>query len=234
MNEINKSQITKGQIRVVVYGGNGFVGTHLAKQLAEREVDVVCLSRTGVKPVHLQDQAWSEKVKWCKGDASQPNTKFLESVDSIVCLVGSPPLPTFSKAAWEAQFFQNGTTNSHALDAAASAGVKRAVLLGAKVTFPLNTDRFAYFQGKRLAREAAKRFADHSEQQSAVVVEPGVIFGKRHLRSGSSVPLHLLSPLSGLIPGFLMDVNRLASRLADEALNFEPRQDFQRISNSDI
>ncbi len=223
------------QTKVIVYGGNGFVGTHLAKELAARDAAVVCLSRTGVKPIHLQDQAWSEGVRWCKGDASNPDRKQLATADAVVCLVGSPPLPTFGKAAWDHQFFMNGTTNINALQAAAEVGVKRAVLLGARVSFPLNNDNFAYFKGKRMAREAAKKFSNNSEQQTAAVIEPGVIFGTRHLRSGTAIPLNIvLSPFARIASGFLVDVQRLAKRLADEALNMNPAENFVRIANADI
>ena len=83
--------------KVVVYGGNGFVGTHVAKSLSESDAYAVCLSRTGHKPIHLQNQEWSNKVCWSSGDASTPDTKLLTSANILICLVGSAPTLTFSK-----------------------------------------------------------------------------------------------------------------------------------------
>jgi len=37
--------------KIIIYGGNGFVGTHLAEKLSSnKELCVVCLSRSGHKP----------------------------------------------------------------------------------------------------------------------------------------------------------------------------------------
>ena len=209
--------------KVVVYGGNGFVGTRVAEQLAKRDVCAVCLSRTGHKPIHLKDKVWSESVRWCKGDASEPCTQLLPSADAIVLLVGSPPLPTFSKEAFEEQVFMNGTTNANAIKAAAEAGVKRVVLLGAKIPFALNSDRFGYTKGKRMAFNAAKEFSEISDEHTAVVIQPGVIYGRRYLKSGKSIALGtFMKPMSYVMPWQFVSVERVAERIADAALADEP------------
>ena len=222
------------QTKVIIYGGNGFVGTHIAKSLVDLDAAPVCISRTGTRPLYLQDQAWSEQVKWCQGDASEPKMKSLENADVVICAVGSPPVPTPNKAAWDKQFFMNGTANINALDAAAQAGVKRAVLIGAQIIAPLRTDKFAYYKGKRMACEAAKRFSEHSEQQTAVVFEPSIITGKRRTTTGKTIPMNILSPLKAISSSLVVDVEHLASRVAKEALNTSPSEKFEIISNRDI
>lgn len=214
---------TTSNTKVVVYGGNGFVGTRVAEQLAKQEVCVVCLSRTGHKPIHLKDESWSESVRWCKGDASQPSSELLASANVLITLVGSPPLPTLSKEAYEKQVFMNGTTNVNAINAAAEAGIKRVVLLGAKIPFPMNYDRFGYAKGKRLAFEAAKAFSELSDQHTAVVLQPGAIYGTRYLKSGKSVALGtVMKPLSHIMPWQFISVDRVAQRIVDAALSDEP------------
>ena len=216
LSESNKAKIA-------VYGGNGFVGTHVAEQLANRGICTVCLSRTGHKPVHLKDTDWSESVRWCKGDASQPDAALLSSVTTLISLVGSPPLPTLSQEAYEQQLFMNGRTNVSAINAAAEAGVKRVVVLGAKVPFPLNSDRFAYAKGKRMALEAATAFADLSEDHSAIVLQPGVIFGTRYLKSGKPLALGtFLKPISKIMPWQFISVEQVAARIVHAALSEEP------------
>ena len=106
-----QNQAKKTSFKVAIYGGNGFVGSHIARELSKHDICTVCVSRTGHKPLHLHDKSWSESVRWCKGDASKPNTDFLKSVDAVVVCLGSAPLPTFSQAAYEQAVFMNGTSN---------------------------------------------------------------------------------------------------------------------------
>jgi len=222
------------QTKVIIFGGNGFVGTNIAKCLVEQGAAPVCVSRTGTRPLHLQSQSWSEQVKWCQGDASEPKPKSLATADAIICAVGSPPIPTFNQSAWDKQFFTNGTTNISALDAAAEAGIKRAVLIGAQIVSPLRTDNFAYYKGKRLACEAARRFSERSEEQSAIVFQPSMIIGTRYTSSGKSVPLDLLAPFGALSRSLMVNVEVLAARAAKEALNFSPSKAFEVVANKDI
>jgi nucleoside-diphosphate-sugar epimerase len=222
--------------KIVVYGGNGFVGTRVAEQLSALDTCTVCLSRSGYKPIHLKDEPWSTSVRWCKGDASNADEKLLARADVVICLVGSPPLPTFSKQSFEDQVFMNGTTCVNAIESAQRAGVKRVVLLGAKTPFPMNSDRFGYTKGKRLAVQAAKKFAAASDEHSAVVLQPGVIYGKRHLASGKVVPLEwFLGPMATFMPWQFVSVDAVAKRIAHAATEGEPYQGkFTLFSNSEI
>ncbi len=222
------------QTKVIIYGGNGFVGTHIAKSLVEQGVVPVCISRTGTRPRHLHNQSWSEKVIWCQGDASMPKPETLSDADSIICSVGSPPIPTLNNAAWDKQFFMNGTCNIRALDAAGEAGVRRAILIGAQVIAPLRTDSFAYYKGKRLASAAAKRFSERSEQQTSIVFEPSVIIGTRYTNTGKAIPLKLLSGLSALSRSLVVDVERLSARVANAALDTSNSPSFEIIANKNI
>jgi len=222
--------------KVVVYGGNGFVGTHVAKALFDKGVCTACLSRSGYKPLHLKDQKWSESVRWCKGNALDPDTKLLERVHGMIALVGSAPTPTSSKEAYEAQVVANGETNANAIKAAGEAGIKRIVLLGAKLPFFLQNDRFGYAKGKRIAMEAAKEFSELSDEHRAVVLQPGMIFGKRFLKSGKSVSLDtIFKPFSYVMPWQFVCVERLAERVACEMMCDDlSRGQFIVIKNSQI
>ncbi len=209
--------------KVIVYGGNGFVGTHSAEQLTLAGADVVCLSRSGHKPIHLKDQAWTDHVRWCKGDASDADVELLATADAMVCSVGSPPIPTLSQKAFDQQLFMNGTCCINAIESAKQAGVKRVVLMGAQVPFPLRTERFAYYKGKQQALAAAENFANASEQHGAVVLQPGMITGRRPLANGRSIRLDwLTAPVSPLMPWQFVNVERVAKRVAEAALQDQP------------
>jgi len=223
-------------IKVVIYGGNGFVGTHIAKALAKQDVCTVCVSRTGHKPLHLKDEKWSEKVRWCQGDASQPKADLLKSANVVICAVGSAPLPTLTQEAFEQQVSSNGSANVSAINAANDAGVQRLILLGAQIPWPLNTDKFGYAKGKRLAYEAAEKFASTSKQHRALVIQPGAIYGTRVLLNGTQLPLGLLmKPLSYLMPWQFISVQRIAERVVNEILGPNPSAPaFVVLKNSDI
>jgi len=222
--------------KVVVYGGNGFVGTRVAEKLAAETVSTVCLSRTGHKPIHLKDDSWSESVRWCKGDARDPDRELLSSCDVLITLVGSAPVPTFSAQAYQQQVFNNGIANANAINAAAETGVKRVVLLGAKIPFLLNSDRFGYTKGKRLALEAAKEFSSLSDTHAAVVLQPGTIFGTRHLTSGKAIALGtVMKPMSYVLPSQFISVEKVAERIVDAALSEEPYAGrFTMLPHKDI
>lgn len=222
--------------KIVVYGGNGFVGTHVAEALLSRGACIACLSRSGHKPLHLKDQKWSESVRWCKGNALAPDTDLLERVHGMISLVGSAPLPTLSSDAYEAQVAANGETNASAIKAAGDAGIKRIILVGAKLPFFLRSDRFGYAKGKRIAMEAAKAFSELSNEHRAIVLQPGIIFGKRFLKNGKAVALDtFFKPVSHILPGQFVCVERLAERIASEMMCNNPRRgQFIVVKNSQI
>ena len=222
--------------KVVIYGGNGFVGTHVAKALLEKGVCTACLSRSGYKPLHLKNEKWSESVRWCKGDSLKPDMSLLKRVSGLICLVGSAPTPTTSDEAFNAQVIANGETNEKAIKAAGEAGIKRIVLIGARLPFFLNNDRFGYAKGKRIAIQAAKEFSELSPDHRAIVLQPGMIFGKRFLKNGKSLPLgKLFKPLSYLMPWQFISVEKVAERVALEMVceNHEKEQ-FIILKNSEI
>ncbi|MBL4670739.1 MAG: NAD(P)-dependent oxidoreductase [Arenicella sp.] len=237
MNNIGRqTKKAKHTTKIVVYGGNGFVGTRVARALLARDVCAVCLSRSGHKPLHLGDQQWSESVRWCKGDASEPDTQLLQRLDGLVTLVGSPPLPSFSKEAYDEQVFANGTTNANAIKGAGEAGIKRVVLLGAQLPFFMRGENFGYAQGKKIAMQAAQDFSELSSEHRAIVIQPGLIYGRRYQKNGKSIPLDIIfKPISRIMPWQFVSVEKVAERVASEMLcNDSGRGQFIVIKNSQI
>ena len=213
--------MVKPKFTVTIYGGNGFVGTHIAEQLAdEQDLCVCCVSRTGHKPLYLHGQAWGEKVRWCKGDASNPDVKLLAKTDVLITTVGAPPLPTFSDQAYQQQLLTNGTVNVQLISAALEQGVQRIIVLGAHIPALLRRDSFAYAKGKQQVLDAAVNFAKQSPQHSALVLQPGAIYGKRHLGNGKVIPLDwLMKPLACVLRGQFNDVNKISARVVEAIHN---------------
>jgi nucleoside-diphosphate-sugar epimerase len=233
---LNNYKPNTEMIKIAIYGGNGFVGTRVAEELVSRGACGTCLSRSGHKPLHLKDEKWSEIVRWCKGDANDPDIQLLERMDGLVSLVGSPPLPTFSKEAYDQQVFMNGTINANAIKQAAEAGIKRIVLVGAQIPFVMRRDSFGYAKGKEIAMQAAEDFSKLSSEHRAIVIQPGMIFGRRFLKSGKAIPLDkIFKPFSWIMPWQFVSVERVAKRIVSEMLCDDPNKgQFIVIKNSQV
>jgi uncharacterized protein YbjT (DUF2867 family) len=222
--------------KIVIFGGNGFVGCKVAELLSVSGARVVCVSRKGTRPVHLQSERWADNIDWIKGDASDPDPELLKDCTALVCLVGSPPIPAVGKRAYAQQVFTNGITNSRAIKAAGDAGIKRIVLLGAKIPTLLDKDWFGYAKGKRLSIQALKDFAQLSKNHHAVIIQPGGIFGKRHSVSGSEIPIDIvMRPLSKVLYSQLISLERVAGRIAKEAhSDAEYQESLKIVTHNDI
>ncbi|KAG8463468.1 hypothetical protein KFE25_004979 [Diacronema lutheri] len=183
---------------LVVFGGNGFVGSAVCAAAVARNVPVVAVSRSGTRPPQLSggDGCWSERVRWVKGDALDASTyeALLGEAAAVVVSVGTPPLPFVNRAF---QRKMNGETNAAIVRAAGRAGVERVVLVNAAMPAWLLAVAPGYAEGKRDAAVAAAAFAaDRSAVSSAAhaaVLEPSVVYGTRYTVApwGGTVPVPL-------------------------------------------
>jgi nucleoside-diphosphate-sugar epimerase len=219
--------------RLLVYGGSGYVGTKVLELAVQRGATCVSVSRTGQVPLHLKNQqaSWVDQVTWRKGDACQPAPELFTDVDVVITLVGSAPVPTFSKAAFQQQVVLNGSVNCAVIEAAQQQGVKQLVLMSAHIPKLMQSQRFGYFVGKQLALQAAKQFGELSAEHSATVLYPSAIYGTRHTAGGLPIPLApLMGPVAwimGLLPQFIVRVlpespvslHRVASSVVEFALS---------------
>ena len=97
-------------MRLVVFGGGGFVGSAIAAKAAKQGLKVVSLTRRGTRPEHLGGSGcWSDQVEWAAADATDPSTyaALLQDASAVVVSVGSPPVPGDFSTAVRA----NGETN---------------------------------------------------------------------------------------------------------------------------
>ena len=199
-------------IRLLVYGGNGFVGSKVLELAAIRGAICTSVSRSGKMPVQLQQlrPLWLNQVTWVVGDALHPDPLLVASADVIVCLVGSPPLPTFNQLAFEQQVMTNGSANTAVIAEAQRQGVKRLVLLSAHIPALMRSSRFGYYVGKQQASEAAADYTRASADNVATVIYPSAIYGTRYTGGGTAIPLGLLmSPVAWLMRRLPVVVSRL-------------------------
>jgi nucleoside-diphosphate-sugar epimerase len=189
---------TDSPIRLLVYGGSGYVGTKILELAVQRGAICTSVSRRGQVPVHLirQRTSWVNQVTWVAGDALHPDSELFAAADVVISLVGSAPVPTFSESTFQRQVELNGATNCAVIGAAQQQGVKNLVLMSAHIPKILESQRFGYFVGKQQAWQAAKGFSETSAQHSATVIRPSAIYGTRHTAGGLAIPL---APLMGSV-----------------------------------
>mmetsp|Transcript_2477 Transcript_2477/g.3353 ORF Transcript_2477/g.3353 Transcript_2477/m.3353 type:complete len:263 (+) Transcript_2477:407-1195(+) len=183
---------------VLVFGGSGFVGSHVLRLLSSLGYRGVSFSRTGLVPKHLQNAEWAvganSTCKYLKADAlksfeyKQYMQDHLHQIESVVILTGSPPVPTFNQHDHEKQVESNGKVCETIINTAATCGINHVVLLNASM--PEWVPK-GYREGKLIARAAASKFAASSDDKGAVIIYPGGIYGTRHTASGFSIPLTL-------------------------------------------
>lgn len=206
---------------VVVFGGNGFVGTNVLKALCARQIPAVSISRSGGRPQHLASEPWAAGVAWETGDAAVAATYYerLVGARAIVVSVGSPPVP-FVDYEWQKRV--NGASNAAPISAARDAGVARVVIINAMMPAWAPA---GYVDGKRMAEAAAAEFAaaaaldgDGADggtgSRGAVVLKPGAVYGTRYTKGGTPIPLApVLAPVSWALTAMPGVVSGLTSAL---------------------
>lgn len=177
----------KERKKLLVLGGNGFVGSHVCEEALTRGVPVVSLNRTG-RPEGTD--AWVNNVVWVRGDLFDPSQwkESLEEVQAVISCVGG-------FGTNEQMRRINGEANRTAVWAASKAGVKRFVLVSvADFSLPSIVLQ-GYFEGKRLAEDAVRSKFPYS----GVILRPGFIYGDRKI-AGVKVPLGMIgSPLEAVM-----------------------------------
>ncbi|KAL5708407.1 hypothetical protein ACHQM5_019204 [Ranunculus cassubicifolius] len=165
--------------KLLILGGNGFVGSHVCKEALNRGLSVASLSRSGRSTIK---ESWASKVDWHQGNLLTPESfkDALNGVTSVISCVGG-----FGS---NSQMYKiNGTANINAIRAASEQGVKRFVYVSAADFGVVNYVLKGYFEGKRAAEtELLTRFP-----YGGVILRPGFIHGTRQVGS-MKIPLGLI------------------------------------------
>ncbi|KAH1252718.1 chloroplastic protein [Glycine max] len=143
--------------KLLVLGGNGFVGSHICREALDRDLSVASLSRSGRSSLH---DSWATNVAWYKGNLLSTDSlkEALNGVTAVISCVGG-----FGSNSY--MYKINGTANINAIRAAsdqADFGVVNYLLRG-------------YYEGKRASEtELLTRFP-----YGGVILRPGFIYGTR-------------------------------------------------------
>ena len=139
--------------RLLVIGGNGFVGTRVVKTALAQGMRVASLSRSGAPA-----DAISPDVEWLTADAvagGPPVREALAGCDAVISCLGA-----FGSNAFMHEL--NGGANAALAEIAAEAGVQRFAFVSASVIQPVAKAMAAagyegYYEGKVKAEEAVTR-----------------------------------------------------------------------------
>lgn len=167
------------QDKLLVLGGNGFVGTHVCKEGIQRGLIVSSLSRSGRPSVQ---EPWINDVIWHKGNLLDPESlrNVLDGVSAVISCVGG-------FGSNEAMFKINGRANIQAIQEASESGVKRFAYISAADFGFANFLLRGYYEGKRAAEKALlDRFP-----YGGVILRPGFIYGTRQVGS-FKIPLGIV------------------------------------------
>ncbi|KAG2400372.1 uncharacterized protein HKW66_Vig0097740 [Vigna angularis] len=126
--------------KLLVLGGNGFVGSHICREALERGLSVASISRSGRSSLH---DSWAGNVTWYKGNILSTDSlkEALNGVTAVISCVGG-----FGSNSY--MYKINGTANINAIRAASDQGVKRFVYISAADFGVVNYLLQGYYQGK--------------------------------------------------------------------------------------
>ncbi|XP_022756303.1 uncharacterized protein At1g32220, chloroplastic-like [Durio zibethinus] len=182
--------------KLLVLGGNGFVGSHICREALNRGLTVASLSRSGRSSLH---DSWAKNVAWLQGNLLSSNSwkEALNGVTSVISCVGG-----FGSNSY--MYKINGTANINAIRAAAEKGVKRFVYISAADFGLANYLLQGYYEGKRAAEtELLTKFP-----YGGVILRPGFIYGTRSV-GRMKLPLGVVGSPLEMVLQYAKTLNQL-------------------------
>uniref|UniRef100_A0A7S3PYA9 NAD-dependent epimerase/dehydratase domain-containing protein n=2 Tax=Chaetoceros debilis TaxID=122233 RepID=A0A7S3PYA9_9STRA len=204
---------------VAVFGGSGYVGRRVCRNLVEAGCDVISISRSGRPPTYYCD-ASTDLVSWEIFDlASDSNSPKLPKIDAAVSCIGNVnpdserDLSTFFGLAFndDRLYRENGILNENAARMAKEAGAERFIFLSVsyEVAKMVEGPLEGYMDGKRHAEHIAYELFPND---GAVVLGPSLIYGgKRFPRVGDAYRSFVQSPIAKVYVGGNESLRKLSS-----------------------
>jgi uncharacterized protein YbjT (DUF2867 family) len=153
-------------MNILIVGGSGFIGTHLSRELIDRDHDVTVLSRSP------EDEDLPAGVETVRGDVTAYDSieGAFEGQDAVVYLVALSPL--FKPKGGDERHFEVHTEGArHVVQAAEEHGVGHLVNMSALGADPDGST--AYIRSKGQAEQIVR---DSSLEW--VIFRPSVVFGE--------------------------------------------------------
>ena len=169
---------------VVVFGGNGFVGTQVCKALVGMGLKVAAINRSGA-PRERED--WMAGVDFFAADVFEPEAwrSVLHGAVGAVAAIGAFGNYEFMKKV-------NGDANVLVAQEAAAIGVERMVFVSATFPpFPATIPLRGYIEGKESAEEAVRELFPTSH----TILKPSVVYGSQKGAHPLIAGIRALGPL---------------------------------------
>lgn len=170
--------------KVVVLGGNGFVGSAVCKEALQQGLSVVSVNRSGPPAVN---EPWVANVEWVNADVFDESSwaYTLPGASAVISCIGG-----FATTAADMERICGDATIA-GVGAAVEAGVPRFIFISVHdYNIPeFIKDNSGYFSGKKRAEEAVLL----QFPLGGTVLRPGFIYGSRLVSQlGVSIPLGLV------------------------------------------
>jgi len=170
------------EVKFVVFGGNGFVGSRVCETAHKMGLHVISINRSG-RPTWLK-KPWANEVEWVHGDALQPACyidKLRGALGAVSCVGGFGSNATMYRTCGEA--------NIKVIETAAAVKVPRFAFVSVyHDTLPGFVKQIGYFRGKIDAEAALQRCFG----TSGVAIRPFFIHGTRHITESLGIPLQAI------------------------------------------
>jgi len=180
--------------KIVVAGGNGFIGGEVCRLAVQNGHEVAAFGRTGRPPLTPARHPWTQDVEWRAADVFTPDAwrDLLDGADALVHSIATIREAPERNVTYERV---NGESVLHAAQAAEDAGVDGFVFLSVRDTPPLISDRF-----RAAKRRAERELAEQYGSLRTVILRPNLVYGPR--RRGSATLAAVLERLPGGAGGY--------------------------------
>mmetsp|Transcript_60937 Transcript_60937/g.70764 ORF Transcript_60937/g.70764 Transcript_60937/m.70764 type:complete len:242 (+) Transcript_60937:87-812(+) len=172
--------------KIIIFGGNGFVGSRVTKYAVEAGWNTIVACRSGAPSAAQSLEPWAHKAQYISIDALSRSQVF-ECLDdhpdtyAIVSCIGA-----LTTANMEGRRLNGDATINMAAGLFERKAIRKLIFVSAADMQPVNRVLKGYYQGKRAAEKAIlENLGDRG-----VVLRPGMIYGTRNVSIGGvSVPL---------------------------------------------
>jgi len=187
-------------MKLVVAGGNGFIGANICRIAVQNGHDVAAFGRTGRPELTPARHPWVQDVEWRAADVFATDTwaDLLEEAEAFVHSIA-----TIREAPERNVTFEriNGESVLHAAQAATDAGLERFVFLSVRDALPFVSGRFLSAK-RRAERELTERY----DELRSVILRPNLVYGPR--RRGSATLAAVLETVPSLGGGYASEEGR--------------------------
>lgn len=152
-------------MKIIVTGGNGFIGSEICRMAVEENAEVFSISRKGPPE---NSSSWTKKVTWLKANIFETQSWFdvLQDGDALIHTIGILKEKPSRNITYERM---NGESTIIAAKAAAAAKIPVFVMLSASDAPPLLN---RYIRAKRIAENFLV-----TQPFRCVIMRPGFVYG---------------------------------------------------------